>query len=261
MERELGVAKRAALEAGKILMKYYGKVGKDVKKDGTFVTRADTESEDMIKSILSRHFPGYSFLGEETGHDRKSSEYTWVVDPLDGTTNYTIRNPFFNVSIALVRGSGPVLGVVYCPFQRELFHAVKGKGAFLNGRPLRVSEEKDLKRSAVAFCHAWGDQRTIDRMADIFHGFKSIISTFRQMGAAALELCYVAAGRIDAFVHIGLKPWDVAAGVLIIREAGGKVTDFSGKRYDMDRRELAATNGKLHEAVLGTIKKSVEKRD
>jgi myo-inositol-1(or 4)-monophosphatase len=257
MERELRAARKAALEAGKILMKYYGKIGAEKKADGTLVTRADRESEKRIKWILSKQFPDYSFLGEETGRDDRKSEYTWIVDPLDGTTNYSIRNPFFNVSIALVKRNEPVLGVVYCPFQHEMFTAVKGRGAYLNGRKIQVSRQSDIRKSSLAFCHAWGNQETTDRVTSIFHGFKSVISTFRQMGATALELAYVAAGRIDGFIHVELKPWDVAAGVVIVREAGGKVTDFSGAEYNMDSRELAATNGRVHASVLRTIKRSL----
>jgi len=258
MERELKAARSAARGAGKILMKYYGKVGAEKKADGTLVTKADKESEAFIKKKLSEAFPQYSFLGEETGHDDRKSEYTWIVDPLDGTTNYSIKNPFFNVSIALVKGNEPVLGVVYCPFQKEMFTAVKGGGAYLNDARICVSRQSDMRKSSVAFCHAWGDQETIDRVTLVFHGFKSVISTFRQMGAAALELAYVAAGRIEAFVHLDLKPWDVAAGVLLIREAGGKVTDFSDREYTMDLSELAATNGHVHASVLKTIKRSLD---
>lgn len=257
MQRELDIAKIAALEAGKILINHYGRVNAQKKADGTDVTIADKESEAKIKSILSKEFPDYSFLGEETGLDDRGSEYKWVVDPLDGTTNYSMKNPFFNVSIALVKGNEPVVGVVYSPIQDELFHAVKGSGAFLNDERINVSSESILENSVVAFCHARGDQETVEKITKVFHGFKSMISTFRQMGAAALELAYVASGRIDAFIHLDLKPWDVAAGVLIIREAGGMVTNFSGKRYSMESMELSATNIKLNNAILETIKKSI----
>lgn len=256
MERELDVARKAALEAGKILMKYYGNVDTVTKKDGSLVTRADRESEDRIKAMLSKEFPDYSFLGEETGHDDRKSEYTWVVDPLDGTTNYSIKNPFFNVSIALVRTSEPVMGVVYSPVQNELFHAVKGKGAYLNGKKISVSDVGSVKDSVIAFCHS-RDKHTAESITRIFHTLKLVNTTFRQIGAAALELCYVASGRIECFMQLKMKPWDVAAGTVIVREAGGKVTNLEKSEFGTDSLHLLASNGKIHDAILKTIKDSI----
>jgi myo-inositol-1(or 4)-monophosphatase len=257
MRRELEAARTAALEAGKILMKHYGKVGARQKKDGTLVTRADTEAEEKIKSILSGEFPGHSFLGEETGSDRKDSEYTWVVDPLDGTTNYSLMNPFFNVSICLAKVKEPLIGVVYSPVQKELFTAVKGRGAFLNGRKIGVSASGSLKGSGIAFCHG-KDKRSVEAISRIFHAFKSVNQTFRQMGAAALELCYVACGRLDAFLVAGARPWDIAAGMLIVREAGGRATDFSGREYDTGSRDIIASNGIIHGKVADLIRVALE---
>lgn len=257
MDRELEIAKKAAVEAGKVLMKHYGKVSADRKKDGSLITVADTESENLVKGILSEAFPDYSFLGEETGIVKKASEYIWLVDPLDGTTNYSMKNPFFNVSIGLVKGNEPVIGVVFSPVQNELFYAAKGRGAFMNGKRINVSANGDLKKSSIGFCHARGEKDVIEKITKIFHTFKGTINTFRQLGAAALELAYVGAGRLDAFVHIDINPWDVVAGVVIVREAGGKVTDFSNEDYVMDSKELAATNGKLHGEILKSIKKSI----
>ena len=144
---DLDLMKYAAREAGKILIEKYGKVSFRHKKDKTIVSDADIESEKRIKEILSGEYPDYSVIGEETGHTTGKSDHTWIIDPLDGTTNYSIKNPFFNVSIALAKGNEPIAGVVYYPLQDELFHAKKGGGAYLNDQKIRVSQEKDLEKS------------------------------------------------------------------------------------------------------------------
>lgn len=256
MKSELATARRAAIAAGAVLMKHYGNVDARQKKDGSLVTIADGESERLIKEMLSKAFPGYSFLGEEGGLDEKGSEFRWVVDPLDGTTNYSMKNPFFNVSIGLLKGGEPVLGVVFSPTQNELFTAVKGGGAFMNGRRIKVSAEADLSRAKVAFCHS-RDKRSVEAISNIFHTMKSMNETFRQLGAGALELAYVACGRVDAFLSAGTHPWDVAAGLLIVREAGGIVTDFSGKEYGMYSPDILASNGSVHPELLRVLGKSV----
>ncbi|UCD03334.1 MAG: inositol monophosphatase [Candidatus Aenigmatarchaeota archaeon] len=255
MERELDVAKRAALEAGKILMKYYGRVDTSSKKDGSPVTKADTESEEKIRSILMHEFPDYAFIGEESGVTG-SGEFTWVVDPLDGTTNYSSRNPFFNVSIGLLKGNEAVLGIVFAPVQNELFSAAKGEGAHLNGKPIRVSEKDDIKSSIITFCHSrkWKDTENISK---VFHNFKHITEHFRQYGAAALELAYVASGRIESFMSFGLNVWDVTAGIVIVREAGGRVTDTKGRKVDVDSKEIVASNKNIHDKILKKIEDSI----
>ncbi len=256
MKGELAAARRAALAAGAVLMKHYGKVDAEYKKDGSVVTKADRESEELIKSMLFRAFPGHSFLGEESGLDEKGSEFRWVVDPLDGTSNYSMKNPFFNVSIGLLKGGEPVLGVVFSPVQKELFSAVRGKGAFMNGKRIMVSGETGLSRSKVAFCHG-KDKRSVEVISGVFHSMKSMNDTFRQLGSAALELAYVACGRLDAFLSAGTHPWDVAAGLLIVREAGGRVTDFSGKEYGMYSPDILATNGKVHRELMRVLGRAV----
>lgn len=251
--RELEAAIEAARKAGEIIMKHYGKVTVRYKSDGSLVTDADIESEKRIKDILGGKFPDYSLLGEESGRINKSSEYTWMIDPLDGTTNYSIQNPFFNVSIALARGDDPVLGVVYYPFQDELFHAVKDEGAYLNNERIRVSGG-DMKDSVICFCHAH-DRETVESMSNIFRRIKLCNTTLRQIGAAALELSYVACGRVGAFFMIKLNPWDVAAGAVIVKEAGGRVTDFYGNPFTLKARDILASNGRMHEDLLELINK------
>ncbi|RLI88201.1 MAG: inositol monophosphatase [Candidatus Altiarchaeales archaeon] len=251
--KELEMAIRAAREAGDLLMKYYGRVTVGYKKDGSIVTDADIKSEKVIKSILNREFPDYSFLGEESGMEDRSSEYTWLIDPLDGTTNYCIKNPFFNVSIALAYKEEPILGVVYYPFQDELFYAEKGRGAHLNDEKIEVSKQENMEDSVICFCHAL-DKETVETMSKIFRRIKLVNNTLRQIGAAALELSYVACGRVEAFLMIKLNPWDVAAGAVIVREARGKVTDFDGNSFNLKARDMLASNGRIHEDLLRLIK-------
>jgi myo-inositol-1(or 4)-monophosphatase len=255
MEKELAAARRAAIAAGRVLMKHYGRVQAREKEDGSLVTVADGQSERLIKKMLFAAFPDYSFLGEEEGLDDRGSEFRWIVDPLDGTTNYSMKNPFFNVSIGLLKGEEPVLGVVFSPTQKELFHAIRGKGAFMNGKRIRVSSGAELPHARVAFCHG-RDTRSVEVISGVFHTMKSMNETFRQLGSGALELCYVACGRLDAFLTAGTHPWDVAAGLLIVREAGGVVTDFSGNEYGMYSPDILASNRNVHAGLLRILRPS-----
>lgn len=251
---ELACAKRAAREAGKILMDRYGKVKARYKRDRSLVTEADVASEARIKEILKEEFPDHSFLAEESGFEDNGSDHTWVIDPLDGTTNYSFMNPFFNVSIGLSRGNDPVLGVVYSPFQDELFHAVKGNGAYMNEERIHVSGVSNLEDSLVCFCHA-PDRDSIERVGKLFTRLKLISDKTRQVGAAALELSYVACGRAEVFFVLKHKPWDVAAGAVIVTEAGGTVTDINGKNFNLDSIDIVASNGLVHDRLLELLSK------
>jgi len=254
--KELEVAKFAAKEAGKILLENFNKpysvYQKGERKE--FVTEIDLKSEELILSILKKEFPMYNLHAEESGEEKKNSEFTWFVDPLDGTTNYKIKNPFFNVSIGLAKGNQPVVGVVYSPFLDELFSAEIGKGAFLNGNPIKVSERTDIKSSVIGFCHSGRKQEYVQRGINIFSKLKLLSSHTRQFGAAALELCYLAAGRIDVFELSNLNTYDVAAGALIAKEAGAKLTDFKGGLWDLSKQDLLGTNGKVHAEVLEAVR-------
>jgi len=249
---ELKTAIDAARKAGRILLDDYGRITISYKKDGTIVTNADIESERSILSTLKGKFPEYSVLSEESGIEKKDSEYLWVVDPLDGTTNYSIRNPFFNVSIALIYKSESIVGAVYYPFQDELFYAEKGKGAFLNDEEINVSNADDMEKSVHTFCHG-SDRESTLKMAGIWRRLKLLNPKVRQIGAGALELSYTACGRVDSFMMINMNLWDVAAGTLLVREAGGKVTDFSGREFDINCSDILASNGRLHEKLLQII--------
>lgn len=251
--KELDTAIKAAHEAGKILMAYYGRVTPRYKKDRSIVTDADIASEKLIKELLKKEFPDYSFLAEESGLEDNNSEYEWVIDPLDGTTNYSIKNPFYNVSIALAKKDSPILGVVYYPFQDELFHATKDGGAYLNGEKIRVSTTDKLRDAFTCFCHGH-DQKTVKRATDAYAKIKPVTDRLRQIGASELELSYLGCGRVDAFYMLRQNPWDVASGTLIVREAKGKVTDIDGKPFNLRSDDAVASNGSVHNELLEFLK-------
>ena len=250
---ELETAIRAIEKAGRIVRKYYGKAAVTYKSDNSLVTKADSESERAIKAILQKEFPDYPILGEETGRTGEESDYLWVVDPLDGTTNYTFRNPWYDISVALTCKGNPILGVVLYPPQDELFWAEKGGGAHLNNERITVSDTEEIDRAIVTFCHG-RDQDSVRRMINAFSKLKVINNKVRQLGAPALDLCYVACGRVDVFYMIGMHPWDVAAGAIILREAGGKVTDFSDHNFDLNSSDILGSNGRMHDNLLNILK-------
>ncbi len=253
----VSVAKDAAKKAGKLIMKYYGsKIIKNYKEDKSIVTDADLESEKIILDLIKKEFPDHAILSEESGYrGLEDAEYLWCVDPLDGTTNFSMRNPFFNVSIALLRNKNPIMGVVYYPPQDEIFHAELGRGAYLNGKPIKVSTRDSMKASILTFCNS-RDQEARIRVGKIYAELKLTNNYVRQIGSAALELCMVASGRVESFFMIGVRAWDVAAGWMMVKEAGGKTTDFDGNPFTIDSKNLLATNGtKIHEDLLEVIKK------
>lgn len=254
----LTTAKRAAKKAGKLIMKYYGtKVKKTLKADKSIVTNADLEAEKVIMEIIGNKYPHHAILSEEYGYKgKKDSEYLWCVDPLDGTTNFSMRNPFFNVSIALLKNKSPILGVVYYPPQDEIFYAELGKGAFLNNNSnrIKVSIKDSMKASILTFCNS-RDIEARKKVGKIYSELKLTNNYVRQIGSAALELCMVASGRVESFFMIGVRAWDVAAGWMMVKEAGGKVTDFEGKTFTFDSENLLATNGKIHDELLLILKK------
>lgn len=252
MTQEMDTAIKAAKEAGDILMGLYGHAKAQFRADKSIITKVDLATEKKIKTILAKDFKDYNFYGEESGMGRRKSKYMWVVDPLDGTTNYAIKNPFFCTSIALAYEVEPVLGVVYNPVTKELFFAEKGKGAYLNDRKMQVSNKTDLSESILTFCHS-NKPESLTRMLEIFNKLKSKTQHFRQIGAAALELSYLGAGRTEAFVMPGTNPWDVAAGSLIVKESGGLVTNLKNKEFNINSNDILATNKRLHEQLLKII--------
>jgi myo-inositol-1(or 4)-monophosphatase len=255
LELARGVAFRSAREAGSILKDNFGKPYwvRD-KSPGDALTEIDLRAEEAILGILRKEFPEHGILAEESGESETRSDYMWVVDPLDGTTNYSINNPFFCVSISLAFRNEVVLAVTYAPMSGELFHAVKGGGAFLNGKQVRVSGEGNLSRVLLSFCNGKSreDREEIGR---IFSALKPVSRDFDRYKAGALELAFVAAGRFGAYLANSQMSWDSAAGDLLVREAGGKVTDFEGRPWNIRSPDILASNGEVHGEILETLKR------
>jgi len=252
--KELAVAKKAAKQAGKLLMSHFGNL-KDVRYKSLRdpVSEADRASEALIAGVIKEAFPSHGFLAEENTSWEGVTGGRWIVDPLDGTVNFAHNYPCFCVSIAFEQDGEVMLGVVYDPVGKELFHAVKGGGAYLNNRPIHVSGTRKLIRSLVVTGFPYD---THVNPGNIFIGFERMSKAtqgVRRDGSAALDLCYLAAGRLDGFWELRLKPWDTAAGVLIVREAGGRVTDFSGRPFSLDMQEMLASNGKMHAEMMGVL--------
>ena len=217
------------------------------------VTDFDTGSQEILVDRLSAAFPGHGFLAEEGLSRKGSSPYRWVIDPLDGTTNYAHTFPVFSVSAALEHDGRTVLGLVYDPMREEMFRAGEGRGAFLNDAPMRVSRVGDLGRSLLATGFPY-DIRTCS-VNNLDHWSRFIVraQAIRRCGSAALDLAYVACGRFDGFWELKLNPWDVAAGALLVEEAGGRVTDFEGREFHILAPGILATNGLIHEAMLDVL--------
>jgi len=243
-----------AREAGALLMPYFHQRLKiEYKGDADLVTAADRASEALIRERVGKQFPAHDVLGEEQGLNDRGSEYRWYVDPLDGTTNFAHGYPVFCVSLALERragGSGKrIAAVVYDPTRDELFSAEPGKGAQLNGAAIQVSKTALLKESLVATGFP-SHKRHKSPNIHFYHQITLRSHGVRRAGSAALDLCNVACGRFDGFWEFNLNPWDTAAGVLIVEEAGGKVTRFDGSAFELSSRETLASNGLVHEALL-----------
>jgi myo-inositol-1(or 4)-monophosphatase len=238
-----------AREAGAILCEEFERpLQIAYKGEVDLVTQADKRSEQLIVGRLTELFPEHSIAAEEGTGAEKNSEFKWHVDPLDGTTNFAHGYPCFCVSIALARGNKVLAGVVYNPFYDELFAAARGEGATLNGKPIRVSKAATLATGLL--CTGFPVQnRKLSRNLQFYGDFTMRSHGVRRDGSAALDLASVAAGRFDGFWEFGLKKWDTAAGVLLIQEAGGKVSDFDGAEYQLGGPVILATNGVIHEEM------------
>lgn len=217
------------------------------------VTEADHASEKAIIEVIHKHFPGHQVLGEESGAIQQDSDYKWIVDPIDGTVNFAHGIPLNCVSIAIEYHKEIIMAAVYNPHMNEFFFAEKGKGAFLNDKPIRVSEQSNT----INACLVTGFPYTYINMPngplEIFERFVRKGVPVRRLGSAAIDLCWVACGRFDGFYEHKLEPWDSAAGYLIVEEAGGKVTDHSGGKFSVYQHKVLATNGKIHEEMIAVI--------
>ena len=266
--RFVTVAEQIARDAGALLREFYARgVETEYKGDVDLVTEADRASEKLIVSRLKASFPEHGIVGEEGTRDRMDREYRWYVDPLDGTTNFAHGFPVFCVSLGLERRRNKsdadgelVAGVIYDPLRDEMFTAARGQGANLNGRRMRVSPTPRLSESLVATGFP-SHKRHANPNIHFYQQFTLRSHGVRRAGSAALDLAYVACGRIDAYWELNLNPWDTSAGVLLVQEAGGTVTDFAGGPFQLDSREVLATNGLVREEMIELFAKMFRDND
>ena len=251
-------AERIAREAGALLLGFVGRP-LDIQRKGAIdlVTEADRASEDLIVRELRAAFPESGILAEEGGRQGASAGDLWVVDPLDGTTNFAHGLPIWSVSIALVRDGQPVVGVVLDPSRDECFTAARGHGARLNGERIRISECAELERALLVTGFPYDVRTAAANNLDHFAAFMAQARAVRRLGSAAIDLCWVAAGRFDGFWELKLKPWDLAAGALIVEEAGGVVCDFDGGPLDVFGVEIVAAGAPLVPAILEILERGL----
>jgi myo-inositol-1(or 4)-monophosphatase len=257
--RYLEVAETAAREAGKILRDYLGEVNEvEYKAKNSLVTEVDNLSEELIIKIIKSNFPSHDIFAEESGRNKKTSNYLWIIDPLDGTTNYAHTYPVFSISIALQIDNAFRMGIVYDPMRDEFFSAELGKGAHTNGNTIKVSKTKTVEESLLCTGFTHENEWMVEENLRHFQNFIRKARAVRRDGSAALDLCYVACRRYDGFWELGLHPWDTAAGYLILKEAGGRVTDFSGNEFKIQFEEILASNGIIHEEMMQVLLSSRE---
>ncbi|MEO1095238.1 MAG: inositol monophosphatase family protein [Cyanobacteria bacterium J06638_28] len=250
LQRYLEIATEAALTGGAILQRYWGKLESIEEKgrSGDLVTEADKASEAAVLEVITRHLPEHPILAEESGalQAMAGSPFLWAIDPLDGTTNYTHQYPFSAVSIGLLVDGYPTVGVIFDPFHQELFRAAKGLGATLNRRSIQVSRTHKLTNSLLVTGFAYDRREQADNNYAEFCHLTHLTQGVRRGGSAAIDLAYVACGRLDGYWERGLSPWDLAAGVVIVEEAGGHVTAYDQTPFDIHSGRILATNGQIH---------------
>lgn len=246
----LETATEIAREAGALLAHHFERgIGYDLKGEFDLVTEADRASEKLVVERLHSYFPSHSVLGEEGGLREKTSEYCWYVDPLDGTTNFAHGYPAFNVTLGLERSGEMIAGVIYDPIRQEMFAAELGGGAFLNGRRIHVSKAPRLE--TALFATGFPSRKRHENInVHFFHQVAMTSHGVRRSGSAAIDLAAVSCGRLDGFWEFGLNPWDMAAGLLLVREAGGRTTDMRGGAAELRGAHIAVSNGLIHDEML-----------
>lgn len=245
----LDIATEAAMAGGAVLQQHWGKLERVEEKErpGDLVTEVDRAAEQEILQIIQRHFPNHGILAEESGQlGGGDGEYLWAIDPLDGTTNYAHGYPVACVSVGLSVGGTPQVGAIYNPFRQELFRAARGLGATLNRRPIHVSQTQELGRSLLVSGFAYDRRETSDNNYAEFCHLTHLTQGVRRSGSAALDLTDVACGRLDGYWERGIKLWDIAAGIAILEEAGGRVTAYDGTPIAIESGRILATNGQIH---------------
>jgi myo-inositol-1(or 4)-monophosphatase len=222
------------------------------------VTEVDKASEKIITDFINKKYPDHSILAEESGETKKSSEYRWVIDPIDGTTNFAHGLPIFSVSIGVQKNNETLYGVIYDVMQDIVYSAEKGKGAFANDKQIHVTGNDILRRSVLVTGFPYNIAENPDNAMEIFASLTRAARGIRRLGSAAIDMCYVACGVFDGFWEVSLKPWDMCAGMLIVEEAGGKITNFNGEKIDIFSKKILTSNGKIHQSVLDIIKETIK---
>jgi myo-inositol-1(or 4)-monophosphatase len=249
----LEISAEIAREAGALLTTYFERrIGFELKGEFDLVTEADRASERLVVERLRSHFPSHSIVAEEGTDHKGTSEFCWYVDPLDGTTNFAHGFPMFNVTMALEQSGELIAGVTFDPTHNEMFAAERGSGAYLNNRRIRTSKAARVNDSLVATGFP-SRKRQQNINVHFYYQLAMLTHGVRRAGSAALDLAYVASGRLDAFWEFGLNPWDMAAGILLVREAGGKCSDMNGGPMDLRGPHLLADNGVIHDEILGVF--------
>ena len=252
-------AKRIGIEAiysgARVLRNHFGRIAQ-INQKGAFdlVTEADTESEKQIMETILKAFPDHAILAEESGVNKGTAEYKWLTDPLDGTTNYVHQLPLFTIAIALAVRDKIELGLILNPMDGELYSAIAGKGAELNGKPIKVSSNASVSNSLLVTGFPYDFNEIVEPAMKRFSVFQQASQGVRRLGSAALDLCYVACGRFDGFWEQNLKPWEKAAGAIIATEAGAVITDFSNQPFSINQKEILVSNGKIHQEMLSLLK-------
>jgi len=257
---DIEIATIAAQRGSKVLLHYWEDLGKedaDIKSRNDWVSAADRESENAIISCIRELAPGDAFLGEESGASAGRNDRTWIIDPLDGTSNYLQHFPFWSVSIGLKKGDEIVAGLVYEPLRDLFFTAERGAGAFRNGERMRASDQQTVEGSFLATGFPFRAQEFVSVYCQIFESVIRVAKGVRRAGSAALDLAYTAAGIFDGFFEMHLAPWDVAAGSLLVREAGGVISDFSGGQRWLERGNIVGAPAAVHADLLRMIARYV----
>ena len=251
-------AKRVGIEAiysgARVLRNHFGRIAQ-INQKGAFdlVTEADTESEKQIMETILKAFPDHAILAEESGVNKGSAEYQWLIDPLDGTTNYVHQLPFFTIAIALAVHDKIELGLVLNPMDGELYSAIAGNGAALNGKPINVSSTASVSDSLLVTGFPYDFSEIAEPAMKRFSICQQTSQGVRRLGSAALDLCYLACGRFDGFWEQNLKPWDKAAGAIIAAESGAVITNFSNQPFSINQKDILVTNGRIHEEMLSLL--------
>ena len=256
LQRFLEIATEAALAGGAVLQTYWGNLSSIQEKgrSGDLVTEADRASEVAVLAVIKRHFPDHAILAEESGQlGHRDNPLLWAIDPLDGTTNYAHQYPLCAVSIGLLVAGKPMVGVVYNPILQDLYRAAKGLGATHNRQPIQVSTTAQLSNSLLVTGFAYDRRETIDNNYAEFCHFTHLTQGVRRGGSASIDLAHVASGCLDGYWERGLSPWDLAAGVVLVEEAGGQVSAYNGGPFDIYSGRLVATNGTLHQPLVDEL--------